>query len=346
MKSFITILLLLFITTSLNSQVTRKVLFEEGTNASCPPCAQYNPILIAFLQANQNNTLSIMYHASWPGIDPMYQANPTQNTERIVNYYSMNISGVPYCNCDGVIQDIWPFSNAAFTNAMNQRLAVPSLIAITVADQRRPGDSIKSTVTLNVVSNLPTGNYKLRVMAIEKIIIYTTPPGTNGETVFHTVFRRAYPNTDGVVIPTTTGTYNYTYTYKRETAWIDTSMYTIAFVQNDNNKEVINAAKGTYIPVGVGNNSNDIPSSYALSQNYPNPFNPVTKINYDIPKAGFVTLKVYNLLGEEIATLASGNTLPGSYSVEFDAGRFSSGVYYYKLTAGDFTDTKKLMLIK
>ncbi len=61
-----------------------------------------------------------------------------------------------------------------------------------------------------------------RVMAIEKKIEYSTPPGSNGETIFYTVFRRAYPNTDGVVIPTTSGVYNYTYTYKRETEWIDT----------------------------------------------------------------------------------------------------------------------------
>ncbi len=156
--SFLSIIVL--ITTVSFSQVTRKVLFEEGTNASCAPCAQSNPILEAFLQANETNVQSIMYHASWPGVDPMYSANPTQNTERIVNYYNMGASGVPYCNCDGLIQDIWPFSNTAFVNAMNTRLAITSLIGITVNDLRIAGDSIKSTISLNVVSNLPSGNYK------------------------------------------------------------------------------------------------------------------------------------------------------------------------------------------
>jgi hypothetical protein len=338
--------ILLFISSLSFSQVTRKVLFEEGTNASCGPCAANNPILIAFLQANPVNTQSIMYHASWPGVDPMYSANPTQNTERIVTYYNMNSSGVPYCNCDGIIQDIWPFSNTAFTNAMNTRMAVTSLIGITVTDERITGDTVKSTIQLNIVSNLPTGNYKLRVMAIEKKIIYSVPPGTNGETIFNTVFRRAYPNTDGILIPTTAGTYNYTYKYKRESAWIDSAIYTVAFVQNDNNKEVINSAKGTYIPTGIGNTGNGIPSEYSLSQNYPNPFNPSTIINYSIPVSGFVTLKVYDLLGREVATLVNGNAPAGNYSVDFYAGNFSSGLYFYKLESGSFSDTKKSVISK
>ncbi len=346
LQSLFILALILFISSLTYSQITRKVLFEEGTNSSCPTCAASNPIFETFLQSNPVNTQSIMYHASWPGVDPMYSANPTQNTERIVAYYNMNASGVPYCNCDGLIQDIWPFTNSAFTNAMNTRMAVTSLIGITVTDQRITGDSIKSTVQLNIVSNLPTGNYKLRVMAIEKKIVYSVPPGTNGEMIFNTVFRRAYPNTDGVVIPTNSGTYNYTYTYKRETAWVDTSMYTVAFVQNDNNKEVINSAKGTYSVTGVSNNNGEIPSVYSLSQNFPNPFNPNTTINYSIPKSGFVTLKVYDLLGREMAVLVNGNAPAGNYSVDFYAGNFSSGVYFYKLESGSFNQIKKLVISK
>jgi hypothetical protein len=183
-------------------------------------------------------------------------------------------------------------------------------------------------------------------MAIEKKIVYSVPPGTNGEMIFNTVFRRAYPNTDGVVIPTNSGTYNYTYTYKRETAWVDTSMYTVAFVQNDNNKEVINSAKGTYSVTGVSNNNGEIPSVYSLSQNFPNPFNPNTTINYSIPKSGIVTLKVYDLLGREMAVLVNGNAPAGNYSVDFYAGNFSSGVYFYKLESGSFNQIKKLVISK
>jgi hypothetical protein len=346
MKKISTLLLIavLLCTQIIYSQTTRKVLFEEGTNASCGPCAANNPILKAFLDANTANVLAIKYHASWPGVDPMYSANPTQNTERIVNYYHMNNSGVPYCNCDGLIEDIWPFSISAFTNAMNTRLAVPAPLSITITDLRIAGDSIRSTINVNVPSALPSGTYYLRVMAIEKVIIYPTPPGSNGETVFEHVFRRAYPNTLGTALTTAAGNYQYVFTYKRDASWVDTSVVTMAFVQNDVNKEILNSAKGIYI-ISVSNNQSEVPASYSLSQNYPNPFNPSTKIDFALPKDNFVALKVYDALGNETAVLVNGSLKAGSHSIDFDASALATGIYFYKLTAGS-SETKKMTLIK
>ena len=92
--------------------------------------------------------------------------------------------------------------------------------------------------------------------------------------------------------------------------------------------------------------NNGIPVSFKLGQNYPNPFNPVTKISYALPKQGFVTLKVYDILGKEVATLVNEVKNAGEYSVEFNAGNLSSGVYFYKFESGGFSDIKKLMLLK
>jgi hypothetical protein len=89
-----------------------------------------------------------------------------------------------------------------------------------------------------------------------------------------------------------------------------------------------------------------VPKVYSLSQNYPNPFNPTTLISYSLPKAGNVELKVYDLLGREVASLVNGFKQVGSYSVQFNANNFASGVYFYKLKAGDFVSTKKMMLVK
>ncbi|MCU0372932.1 MAG: T9SS type A sorting domain-containing protein [Ignavibacteria bacterium] len=347
MKKIITFLFLLLIVSEISyTQNTRKVLFEEGTNASCGPCAANNPILDAFLVSNAANVMAIKYHASWPGYDPMYQLNPTQNTERIVNYYNMNATGVPYCNCDGIIQDIWPFSNSAFTNAMNTRLAVLTPLSVTVQDQRIAGDSVKSTITLTLANNLPAGTYKLRIFAIERVIQYATPPGNNGETVFKDVFRRAYPNTTGVDIVTTAGTQQFVYKYKREPQWMDTSLVTIAFVQNDVNKEVINVGRGTYIATSIFNLSNEIPSAYKLWQNYPNPFNPVTNIRFSLKEKGFTSLKIYNSVGQEVANLLNQDLNPGTYEKNFDASFLSSGIYFYRLISGSYSETKKMNLIK
>jgi hypothetical protein len=88
------------------------------------------------------------------------------------------------------------------------------------------------------------------------------------------------------------------------------------------------------------------PVEFNLSQNYPNPFNPNTMIEYSIPQNSFVSLKVYNSIGQEVATLVNSEANAGRYSATFDAARYSSGVYFYTLTAGSFTQTHKMVLMK
>jgi hypothetical protein len=94
------------------------------------------------------------------------------------------------------------------------------------------------------------------------------------------------------------------------------------------------------------NPSNNIVREYKLSQNYPNPFNPITKINFAIPKSGMVSLKVYDMLGKEVAALVNEVMNNGSYSFNFNASSLSSGIYFYKISVNDFNDVKKMMLIK
>ncbi len=94
-------------------------------------------------------------------------------------------------------------------------------------------------------------------------------------------------------------------------------------------------------------NDGDIVKSFELNQNYPNPFNPSTNIGFSLPSTTSVTLKVYNLLGQEVATLIDGAKMNiGTHSVLFDAGSLSSGVYFFRIEAGNFNSTKQMMLIK
>jgi hypothetical protein len=99
-------------------------------------------------------------------------------------------------------------------------------------------------------------------------------------------------------------------------------------------------------PVSVNNQNSKVPDSFNLYQNYPNPFNPSTVITFDIPKASYVDLSVFDVTGRELKKLDSGFKKPGSYSVSFDGAQYSSGLYFCRLTAGDFTDTKKMILVK
>ncbi len=90
----------------------------------------------------------------------------------------------------------------------------------------------------------------------------------------------------------------------------------------------------------------DLPTSYSLSQNYPNPFNPTTDIQFDVPKASNVKLSVYNVLGQEVVTLVDEKMAAGSYVADWDASNASSGVYFYRITAGEFSQTRKMVLMK
>jgi hypothetical protein len=91
---------------------------------------------------------------------------------------------------------------------------------------------------------------------------------------------------------------------------------------------------------------NELPASFALSQNYPNPFNPTTKINFSIPQHDYVSLKVYNVLGQQVTELVNGNMEAGTYSVDFNANSLPSGVYVYTLSSGSTKISNKMMLIK
>jgi hypothetical protein len=99
-------------------------------------------------------------------------------------------------------------------------------------------------------------------------------------------------------------------------------------------------------PVRVINYQNNSPEAYRLSQNYPNPFNPLTIINYELPRSGFVSLKVFDILGREVKSIVNEVQSAGTYTVQLDASSLSSGIYFYTLRSGGFAETKKMIVAK
>ena len=140
-------------------------------------------------------------------------------------------------------------------------------------------------------------------------------------------------------------------------AWVNSGKYSYTYDGNNNQTEMVrqnwdgsawaNIDKYIflYIPTGIEQFEGKV-SSYSLSNNYPNPFNPSTKISYTIPKRSNVNIKVFNLLGSEVAELVNGEMAAGSYDIEFNASTLPSGVYFYRIQAGNFIDTKKMILLK
>jgi hypothetical protein len=128
-------------------------------------------------------------------------------------------------------------------------------------------------------------------------------------------------------------------------------VYTVTYTATDASGNSAIASATVTVPhdMGAGNSrfyDAPIPDRVVLGENYPNPFNPTTMIAYDIPSPGHVMLKVYNLLGQEVAVLVDEDLPAGRYQVSWNASGLASGLYFYRIQAGSFVDTKKLLILK
>ena len=131
--------------------------------------------------------------------------------------------------------------------------------------------------------------------------------------------------------------------------WDTEHVFIVAFIQSTSTKEVYQSERisATMLaPTDVETKTDLISNKFTLHQNYPNPFNPTTDLRFTISDLRFVRLKVYDILGREVATLVNETMNPGTYSVEWNAAPFASGVYFCQLQAGNFVSIKKMVLIK
>jgi hypothetical protein len=124
------------------------------------------------------------------------------------------------------------------------------------------------------------------------------------------------------------------------------NLYVAGTSQRDDFSNSATVLKYAQVAVSVAEGNEALPNSYSLDQNYPNPFNPSTTIRFALPKSGHVELKVYNTLGQEVVTLANEEKVAGTYSAQWNAGSIASGLYFYRLKAGEYSETKKLLLLK
>ncbi len=258
------ILFLLVVMVPMNAQVRRIVLLEEATNASCSPCAQNNPNLQAFFESHFGGVISVRYHASWPGTDPMYSLNPTESTARIVNYYGIN--GVPNYLMDGTNYGV-PSDPLGMVGQMNQDLEMDAPVKIKV-DANIDADSVRATITLTGVAPVTQTNLKFRIAIIERMIQYATPPGSNGETVFPDVMRDMYPDPTGYTVSSINPGDEIVYHVSQavNAAWNWEDLAVVGWLQSDANKEVIQS--NISVPTYVINSDTPLGEFLEANQNY------------------------------------------------------------------------------
>lgn len=155
-----------------------------------------------------------------------------------------------------------------------------------------------------------------------------------------------YAITDGSGEYTVNGLASGTYTLSADMYEYKETQPAYASVTSDNVTPVVSFTMESASVSSASGNDGVVPSAYSLKQNYPNPFNPSTTISFSIPEKAQVTLKIYNILGSEVASLMNEEKPAGTYSVVFNAANMPSGIYFYTLTSGKFTETKKLVLLK
>jgi len=242
------------------SQSQRFVMFEEFTQASCPPCAAQNPAFDALLTANASKCTSIKYHTNWPGVDPMNTQNPADVASR-VSYYQ--VQWVPYAIMDGT-----PATGSDFVGApdnvtqsiINAEYAVPSSFNLSMFHYLSAGNDTIYVTMLGQCTQAVSGTLAGQIGVIEKHIHFNTPPGSNGERDFYNVMKKMLPTVSGTSLPSSFQTGDY---FIAQGAWKLANVYSltelsaVGFIQNNINKNILQGANSSTTPLTMPFN-NDV----------------------------------------------------------------------------------------
>ncbi len=345
MKHTIIILLIgvLWISSHPASAQTRTVLCELFTSTTCPPCVGANQGFDTWLSSysKKNRVAVIKYHVWWPspGNDPYYLANVTHVTTRNT-FYGNNYAPHMFINGSDAGS-----SYTSWNGAIETELATTPPLDIIISGTVKNTDASIMVQVKAGAAAIPSGVLKVYVALTESGLLYT---GTNGDPKHESVMRQMVADANGETFSIANQeTKSFKRPFTLDAGWKSSNCAVVAFVQAQDSKAIIQAAvKNVSDMISEVRQENTVPDMFSLEQNYPNPFNPSTTIRYSIPASGTVTLAVYDLLGREVATLINGEQPAGRSEVQWDASHAGSGIYYYKMRAGSFTDTKKMFLIK
>ncbi len=361
-KIFLLVLLsgLLLTFNNVNAQLiadSNNVVVEEATGTWCGYCPCGHEYITQILAAHPK-TVVILYHGP-----PNYGSpvDPFAST----GYPMIQLFGMTSYPTAIFGRITGPISRSLWVSTANSQSALSPNVKVVVTNQTLNLDTrtISATIEMTALQNL-TDTYNIYYNITENHLVYPQnfysacgTAGVHNDYVHGHVSRALVNGTTGELLTSTPWNQNTIITKQLsyvipsgiDLANIDLNIIvfkntppygTNAAVQNG-----MSIPKAQFTLTGVGN-TEIVPTKYSLEQNYPNPFNPTTNIRFTVPKDGNATLKIYDISGKEISTYLDSYIKAGSYNAPFNGANLSSGVYYYRLTAGDFSQTKKMMLIK
>ncbi|MFA5834201.1 MAG: Omp28-related outer membrane protein [Bacteroidota bacterium] len=321
----------------------RRVLVEMFTNSHCTVCPGAHAAINSFrsTSANANRVRYIFYHTTFPYSDDQLSiANTTEPNAR--NTYYNGPSSTPNTFFDGVNQGR---TYSSFSINLESRLAVSTPLNIDLTGTKS-GQTISVTASVSQTENIVQNDLVIHMVVVENV----TYVGRNGVSPQNFVMRKMITPIAGDPLIMDEGLSKLV--SRSATLTNITSINNVGvvvFVQSVSTKEVYQSEYISYSTLtDVEQNEPLTPLDVALQQNYPNPFNPSTSITFSLPRTVRVSLKVFDLLGNEVAILVNQTLGSGQYTFPFNAAEFylSSGVYFYRLESGGKAFVRKMTVLQ
>jgi len=339
---------LFLITNFLYSQEDRKVLVEIFTNSHCPHCPAAHNVISNYLSGPNGDKISyIYYHMVYPYSDDSLYLESMEGSDARNNYYNP-ISVTPQGWFDGEHQG----SSSGWAASLDNLVATESPLKIVLSGTRNT-TQFNINAQLTRKGNITENDLLIHFVVVEDLFY----DGRNGISNHEHVMRKMLPTPNGQSFSISLNeTKDFPQTINLDPLWDADSLNIVVFVQSTETKTVYQSGTISYNELSISGleNERSVPVEFKLEQNYPNPFNPRTNIGFQVANFGFVSLKVYDVLGNEVMILVNEGKPAGTYEVRFDASGLTSGIYFYKLQTGSpstgsgqsFTETKKMLLLK
>ncbi len=331
--------LILFLALPLGAQ-QKLVLYEEFTGENCPPCAKVNPGLWALLSENSDKILLVKYQSPIPYQGPLYMQNKEDVKNRL-SYYG--VDAAPYGQMDGLPSPGDGLPSLLTSAHIAAAAALPVYLDLNGSVQIISGDSISISIRVNALQHYSGKALKLRIALLETLE-YPTPPGTNGETIFHNVMRKMYPEPDGLAIENNwfNGQSQELNIRGKIPNYVNQNkgITVAAWIQDDSNKSVIQAA---LLQQQSSTSLFQYKEANASIPLYPNPAQNEIRFAIAGNSTGPVSCFITDLLGRRQATTIVKTTNPDKTSIQVCLSQLIPGIYFMNIQVGDKTFRQKFI---